>query len=372
MISIVIPVSLILSYKLLRLNTVVDLPYSGYIVVLASCTPIWLLYLFSYFYKDLMRSGWKLTSIKAIYLILVLSTVATVYRGEFDTYTVALLCILSFFFLTNIFSKIPINQIKGVLRLVFWILTLITLFEIVSHILYLKYFDYFKYKNLNFSTLSTFHPLFQFRGRPPGISGSVYATSALISAISVYAIREKLYVLAVISLIVVLLLATASTLVILVLVLMFSVNIIGLLVLLPMMIYFIGSRIEVSNTLSKWMPNWSSIEIDMVEFIFGFASHTHSSNFGEFRVFDLMLSFGLINSILVGYLFHLIRIKISNNSENDTKIFLKNLFLFVSMIFLCNWHYQTFMVYPNILIVLALIAVINAKVKNYRSPAFVQ
>ena len=357
---------LFLCFKLVRLNTIFELPWNLHLFLLTPILFVGVIFQAAITFKleqfQSFRGSFVIISI-ASYLILFQLIIFN--RG--DQYFIAALSILAFFPLYYL-AKLNSEKFLRSLELLMKLMIIISIFEVVAHFTGARFFDYFKDERFKPSTLATVHPLLGLRGRPTGFSGSVYATAALLGAFTVYFLYEKKYLFFSLGVISQVLYATPSVFIVIIAYIFlgraslsrFIILIAVSLLLFPIFQY----RLAETNPFITWLPtfetDYSPLEL-FVGAIFGFGVHSVKVDVGEIRIISLFLSWGLLLSVLFVVLYLRVRkfAVLIYNVEFDVTH--RNLLRVPVVVLLANWHYETLMTFPNSLIIASIFALILAQ-----------
>lgn len=369
-ISISVPVLLsFLFYKLLRLFELSDLPFYGYLLPLGMLAIYGAVLSFGKLH-ELMNKGTLVGVFPLIILLQLLFPLQLFVFNRGDPYLVGVFCILCFFPLYLVSVK-HTESTEQTIEAVFISILFITLFENISYIYSFSPFNYFKSASFSPSTISSYHPVLDIRGRLPGLSGSVFATSALIAGITLYFANVSKPFFVLLGLVCQFFLATMSTFLVFIVFYIFLIRGVYKIVfstaaafaLFPVFTYKIGNN----DTFQAWLPtlstSYSSLEI-WVGAAIGFGTQSPQIDFGEFRILSLLAAFGpLITLLLIGINVGAYR-KLRLIGQFQIKKQYQGYLNLCLLIFACNWHYETFMIFPNIFIVTWLFALIFARTKS--------
>jgi len=341
------------------LNTFIDLPWNLHIYILLPFIFIGVIFHFAHianFKKIIKTKG----IIVLIFFLLWFFLLQLMFFNRGDQY---LFAALNFFLFYIFLYLLKGNQIS-VIKFFDYFLVLLALtcvLEVLLHFSQVGVFDYFKDERFNPSTLSTVHPLLSFRGRPTGFAGSVYATSAMLAGFGIYSLYQKKYVLHTIVLMALFLYATPSILIVYFGYLLISKisyqRLIILIVFICASYPILKYRLLETNELKLWLPtfatDYSAKEI-LIGSQIGFGVHSPKVNIGELRIFSLLVSWGAIPTLLITTVYLRARkfakfLDKRNLNANYNEY--KNILTIPLIVFLCNWHYETVMVFPNTLII---------------------
>ena len=359
------------NYKLFRLNTYIDLPWNLHVYIALPFVLTGLIIHLSLITKfsTIMKTR---GTIALIFCLLWFVLLHLVIFNNGDQYLLAALNFFLFYpFYYFLRTKDTVTLVKFFDYLIF-LLSLTCCLEVILFFSQSGIFDYFKDERFNPSTLSTVHPILSFRGRPTGFAGSVYATSAMLAGFGVYSLYQKKYFLHVVILIALFLYATPSILIVYIIysfMAKFSYKkLLILLIFLGAIYPIIEYRLTETNELKYWLPtfetNYSPKEI-LIGSLIGFGVHSPKIDGGELRIFTLILSWGILPTIIIGVLYRrLLTYAKFLDKKNMTIENFKyvNILPIPFIVFLSNWHYETVMVFPNTTIIFFIFAII---IKNF-------
>ena len=201
--------------------------------------------------------------------------------------------------------------------------------------------------------------------RVPGVSGTPYASGGLIAAICMYFLVIKNYRWAIISFLILSWTGALSPFVALLfgIFLLNSNRLVKVTILMLIVIVFVGYSEE--NFL-KVLVLYTEISFDdsvtVIELILKglIGEGTLMSSVGsEMRIINLMYAAGLYNLIIwsiIGYQIYKKQSKLKNLNKRYTACM-----GFLLVIIISNWHYHSIFVYPNIFIIVLLIAFFTSR-----------
>ena len=295
-----------------------------------------------------------------------------------DTYTIASLVFFLYFPLVYIFRRIDPSSFFKFFETILICLVLLCTFDMLNLTQELNVFDYslILNKSVNDTTINSLptglysmNPLFNFRGRPPGVSGTPYASSALIAASCFYFYFIKDLKKATIFFIIFLLYGTGSTAIIFLIFLIFNMKlsknyILTIFIITPLFLIIIASRF---GNIMYWVP-FPHLDGNIIDFLLIFLIGEGTSipmiKFDEIRGLALIFSFGILGCFFLITLLFLS--KKSLTFFQNEKWYLKSraAFSFILIILFCSWHYPTFMLFPNIVLVMMILAFITSQTIN--------
>ena len=290
-----------------------------------------------------------------------------------DTFGISSLVFFLFFPFVKLFEKLHPETFFKIFEKILLLLIFLILIDALNLFFKLEIFDYFLIENLredpNIPTINSYHPILNLRGRGPGVSGTVYASAAIVASSAIYFFIIKSYLKMSLAVFTLFILNTGSPILPLFLLSFYLIkkknfifSFIPLILILFIMEKFGASK----GILSVWLPRFSfdGTEIQFVNsFLFGEGKHIPSVKFGELRGLALLFSFGffgLISLITIIFIYY-----------KSLKLFFfekyylnyKGSFYFIIVLLLSSWHYPTFMVFPNIVFVIALIAFLSSRLR---------
>lgn len=204
------------------------------------------------------------------------------------------------------------------------------------------------------------YPVFESSGRPAGVSGTRYASSALIAAGFIYFFYLKKLFWAGLSVLVLLIYSVGSTILISIIFLIFlERRRLGLLIAFPIGILLAYQAVENRGFDIAIYLNFeilaSAVGITKA-IIFGDGGHTSRIIWTELRFIGLFFSLGLVAVVLcLSHLNHM-RKDIFFSKSLIWSAHIKALFLAVCVIILSGWHYPTLFVFPNFIFFLLFLA----------------
>lgn len=312
--------------------------------------------------------------------VVVRATAFGIYR---DTFTAASLTFFAHLFLTAIFTRVSDRSFFRGLSFVFTGLVVIEILGIVDYVMDWGVVDYAGmeaiegiapiegvYAGKSFILFFLDLEVLQvFFGRMSGIAGTPYASSGLMAAIAAFAMASRRWLLLVLAVAAILFSSTGSAVLSLFMsgALMFRkkpVMYIPFLLLLPFVFWVFqvkgfgeaGTITEVYLPLELQAPWFEAL----VAVVIGEGRHA-SRLHGELRVFGLMFSLGIIGlaCVLVMLGGWLRGTRLPSDPEILREYRAASYFLLT--LFFATIHYQTLFVYPNIAIVVALLALVSSR-----------
>lgn len=358
--------AIFLSWRLLRFADQTYILWQFHLYVLGFLLLISLPYLMRYIYSvsDNMSHY-----IMAFLLSGLLSQV--IFPG-IDTFSVAMSTFLLYFLFERKFSKIDAYRFFRGFRLLLFLMLVLNFIDLMNHhFLDHRLFNYERaaeiFRDINLAgyiSKPLLPGIIDLHGRPPGVSGTPYATSALIAAIAIYfyiARNSFLFILSVLTLI---LWATGSSIIIFVMVFLF-LNIrkwySPLIVLLGIagVIGLIEARGFSSASYFKIIQEFSPLQL-LAALIIGEGRHV-SSMFSEFRIVGLFFSLGVLGvSFLVAMIMRYWKIT-KQKQKTMEYMYYRAGFWFILTLLMTNWHYQTVFIFPNIIFVVMLLAFVSSR-----------
>ena len=291
-----------------------------------------------------------------------------------DTFTISMLSFSVYFLLYRIFYDLHDLIVFSSIE---YLMVLIVVFNVVNYIdanfLSSPLFS-LKTDKLPYEMTSTGHAtgsfvpfLSKYIVRPSGVSGTDYASSGLLAAISIYFLIVKRKYLFVYSYIILLFWGVATP----ILALLVSVSIylrkkwyFILFVLLSIVLGSFIASVRGGVSLSVYL-NIGFLG-DFFTLFFGFIfgeGKTIGSVVTELRIVNMLFGLGLIGSFLLFFMMYkyycFVKFNVSKEYFGD-KYLGGGFFIFTLL--LSSFHYNSFFIYPNVLLVVAFIALVSARI----------
>lgn len=304
--------------------------------------------------------------------LMVLFIYHTISNFSLDTFGIASLVFFLFFPFTKFFGKLHPEIFFKIFEKILVLLIFLILLDTFNLFFDLNIFDYSLIENLredpNIATINTHHSILNLRGRGPGVSGTVYASSALVAAASVYFFIIKSYWKIFLAGFTLFIQNTGSVILPLLFISFFLINkknFIFLFLICFIFILFIIEKLGLKGV-SIWLPKFvfHGTEFQFASsFLLGEGKHIPSVTFGEIRGLALIFSFGLFGSVLLITIFFIYLKSLKLFFQDKHYLNYKGSLYFIIILLLSSWHYPTFMVFPNIVFVIALIAFLSSRLR---------
>ena len=372
-------ISVWLSWRLLRMNNITYEMWYLYIYIMIFFIIVTFPLNFFYFFRSLIlhqKTNKVFENINFIisFLLLIFSLQIILNRGNLDTFGVASLVFFLYFPLLVIIKKIDPIVFFNLFENIIIILIIFTLLDAINLLFGMNIFDYslvqlVKGEDEFWPVLGNSHFIFEnWRGRAPGVSGTVYATSALVGSATIYFFITKSYFKTLLSGFTLFILSSGSSVIIVLLAFLFikkknSLSLIIALIIITLSLMLISNKF---GSLHLWLPEFhysgSNIKL-LFNFFLGDGNHASNFQFGELRGLSLIFSFGFIGFFLLIFLFlNLKRASFIFRSETWGLKY-RGLFAFILVLFFSSWHYPTFMVFPNIFFLILASSFTSCQVK---------
>jgi hypothetical protein len=367
-------ISVFLSWRLLRFSDLFFDYWNFYHYILG------ILYVLSAFFASryLLKRRIPIFSFYVILFVIVGLFNKLIFPG-LDTFSVAFSTFILYFLLERVLRNVHYLNFFHCFQFVLTVLLFMNFLDFINlHFLSQTIFDYAKAVEgiAGIDSVGTksnqFLPgLISFVGRAPGVSGTTYATSALIAASAIFFFLRGSMLTFVLSSILLFLWATGSSFIVFLFVLLIlnrkrkTVIFVFFITIILGYIAIIGRG---GFSLSPYLVY--SLELKSFEFLFAliFGEGRHVSSFAtELRIWGMLLSLGLICTFLLAMMMGNYWSFLKRVRHDRSYSSFRAGFWFILTLFLSNWHYQTFFIFPNMALVVALLAFVSLQISVSRT-----